>query len=84
MFGVLLGRSGGLSLSPEVESQLTILGDRNLAAIRTLKKALEQSADKIITIFFGAAHMPGLERALITDLGFEEEEKRWITAWEVP
>ena len=84
LFAEELGRSGGLSLSPEIENQLTILGDRNLAAIRTLENALEQSADKIITIFFGAAHMPGLERALITDLGFEEEEKRWITAWEVP
>ena len=84
LFAQELGRSDGLVFSPEIESELTILGDRNLAAINVLGNVLEDSAAKLITIFYGAAHMPGIERGLIARFGFKKNEKRWVTAWEIP
>jgi len=84
LFAQELGRPDGLVFAPEIESELTILGDRNLAAVNALGRVLEDSTAKFITIFYGAAHMPGIERALTTRFDFEQSEKRWITAWEIP
>lgn len=78
-----LARSGGLALNADVESGLTILGDRNTAALEVLQTTLEEGTQEI-GLFYGAAHMPGLARALVQDFGFELESQRWIAAWSIP
>jgi len=36
-----------------------------------------------IAIFYGAAHMPGLEETIIKDLGYEFESDTWTQAMAV-
>lgn len=78
-----MGRSGDLALSPELESQITILGDRNAVALQALSELLAQDEDSI-GLFYGAAHMPGISRALIQELGFQQISRDWYTAWDIP
>lgn len=78
-----LGRSGDLALSPTVESQITILGDRNKIALAALESALAKG-ERNIGLFYGAAHMPGLERELLQTMGFTLVSRSWLTAWKIP
>lgn len=78
-----LARSGGLALSAEAESGLTILGDRNAVALDVLQTTLEEGAQDI-GLFYGAAHMTGLTRELTDEMGFRFESQRWLTAWAIP
>jgi len=78
-----LGRSGDLAMSPELESQLTILGDRNTVALKALEDALESGIEHA-GLFYGAAHMAGMERELLQELGFSRVSTDWYVAWEIP
>lgn len=78
-----LARSGGLTIDAEIESGLTILGDRNQAALLVLEESLAEG-NREVGLFYGAAHMPGLARAMTNDMGFEMESQQWITAWAIP
>ncbi len=78
-----LGRSGDLALSPEQESGITILGDRNAVALKSLRESLARGT-RSTGLFYGAAHMPGIERELVEELGFRRLSREWYTAWEIP
>lgn len=77
-----LGRTDSLLLDPQLEDSLTLLGDRNRVAIARLEEALLEADRHSISLFYGAAHMPGLERAILA-LGFHEVERSWLTAWAI-
>lgn len=79
-----LGRSGGLIIDAELESQVTILGDRNAAALAELERVLSNGSEQRISLFYGAAHMPGMERALLEELKFSLSEQTWLDAWVIP
>ena len=79
-----LGRSGGLIIDSELESQVTILGDRNAAALGELQQVLRDGSGQRISLFYGAAHMPGIERALLEELEFSMSEQTWLDAWVIP
>ena len=84
LFAEELGRSGGVMVGEELEQQLTILGDRNKAALRVLGEALQNPAYRRISIFYGAAHMPGIEREISATMGFVRTGLSWQSAWVVP
>lgn len=60
-----------------------ILDHRNAVAIERLKEQLEKQAKGPIAIFYGAGHMPGLEKALLDELGYRRAGARWLRAWRV-
>ena len=84
LFAQELGRSGGVIVGEELEQQLTLLGDRNKAALRVLGDALQNPDFRRISIFYGAAHMPGIEREISATMGFARTSLRWQSAWIVP
>jgi hypothetical protein len=84
LFAEELGRTDGVIVGPELENQLTILGDRNKAALEVLDETLDNPTIQKISIFYGAAHMPGIERELIQSFGFEKIQQRWRSAWKMP
>jgi hypothetical protein len=84
LFAEELGRSGGVIVPEELEQQLTILGDRNRAALRVLNEALQNPENRKISIFYGAAHMPGIEREIRVNMGFSFTGQRWQSAWLIP
>ena len=59
-----------------------LLTDRNDAAIKVLADTLA-SGKKNVAIFYGAAHLRGLERDLVQKMAFTPRGEEWITAWDI-
>lgn len=61
-----------------------ILDDRNKHAMKVLRQQLDAGKTNV-AIFYGAAHLPGMEEILVDFMGFKPEgEPEWITAWDIP
>jgi hypothetical protein len=59
-----------------------ILTERNKRCIEELDKELT-AGQKKIAIFYGAAHLPDMERRLTSDYGFRRENIKWLPAWQL-
>lgn len=59
-----------------------IISDRNKVALEVLKIHLALDKKKF-GIFYGAAHLPDMEKRL-TSMGFTLEKVEWLTAWDLP
>lgn len=58
-----------------------IVDFRNRRAISKLKQFLRNPASQHIALFYGAAHLPGMEQLLLQD-GFKRSgDKMWTTIW---
>lgn len=84
LFADELSRTGMALSAAALDDQLTIIGDRNRAALDVLAETLEDPAQRKISIFYGAAHMPGFEAELTGRLGFNKTEETWLQAWNIP
>ncbi len=62
-------------------NQLLVI-DRNAAALKVLQKQIA-AGKKRIGIFYGAAHLPDLEKNLIEDFGLSRGSQQWLTAWDL-
>ena len=82
VLGAMLGASGGKAggLLTGLGGDDLIIGQRNDVAIGVFD-AQHQGA-RSIAIFYGAAHMPDLEKRLLAR-GYVRAGGRWITAWDV-
>ena len=60
-----------------------ILTDRNTVALNVLAKELK-AGKKSLAIFYGAAHLPDLEKRMIEKMGFERKTTKWLAAWDLP
>jgi hypothetical protein len=69
-------------LGGDDEDGSVILTERNKKAIAVLEEELARG-QKRLCIFYGAAHMPDLEKRLVVGLGFDKRDQRWVTAWDV-
>ena len=82
-FKYLLGQNLAMadsSMASITGRGITILDDRNDAALEVLQRGLENPTINYYSIFFGAAHMPGIEQGL-EQLGFSKTSQSWLTAW---
>jgi hypothetical protein len=82
-FKYLLGQSLALSegsLMAITGNGFTLLDDRNEAALNVLGENLRNPVANSYSIYFGAAHMPGLAQGL-RQMGFERRSVTWLTAW---
>ncbi|HEV7298756.1 MAG TPA: hypothetical protein VGN72_05270 [Tepidisphaeraceae bacterium] len=59
-----------------------LLTDRNDAAIAVLADTLKEGK-KNIAIFYGAAHLRGMERDLVNKMNFKPTGEEWLTAWDI-
>jgi hypothetical protein len=61
-----------------------ILDDRNEAALAALAKELGKGTpDRVVAVFYGAAHLPGIEDALLRRHGYVPSKTEWIPAMSV-
>ncbi len=61
-----------------------ILDDRNKHAMKVLRQQLDAGKSNV-AIFYGAAHLPGMEEILVDFMGFRPEgDPEWLTAWDIP
>jgi hypothetical protein len=57
-----------------------LLDGRNAVVARDLRALLANEPDvRSVAVFYGAAHMPPLERALVEQLELEQVEEAWLT-----
>lgn len=59
-----------------------LLTKRNAVVIKRLQEQREKKGAKSIAVFYGAAHMTGIEDEL-TRLGYERVGAEWLRAWHV-
>jgi hypothetical protein len=64
------------------EDGSVLITDRNQAALTVLKQQLA-AGKKQLAIFYGAGHLPDMDRHLREDFGLEPVEVTWLTAWDM-
>ena len=78
----VLARADQLMAEPpgEMKELMEVLiHDRNAAVIDDVRDVLAGEAERrSIAIFYGAAHMPDLERALVEELGYRRRGEAWL------
>ncbi len=58
----------------------TLISGRNKVATNVLRKEMAAGKKKI-AIFFGAGHMPDLQKRLLHDFAMKPVDTRWLAAW---
>lgn len=66
----------------EGDGGTVIIGERNRVVVEAVQEEMAQGR-KRIAVFYGAAHLPDLERRL-GEIGFEATGSEWMKAWEIP
>ncbi len=64
-----------------IAGENVIIADRNAKCMEILDKEIA-GGKKHIGIFYGAAHLPDMERRL-SGMGYSRVSTKWLTAWEV-
>ena len=78
----LLGEAEALINQIEGEDGTVIVTERNRVVMRVLNRELKKRANQNLAIFYGAGHLPDLEKRLL-DSGFKRETGVWMTAWDI-
>lgn len=58
----------------------TIISERNKVALQELRQQID-GGKKRIAIFYGAGHLPDMERRLAEDFGLTRLGEKWLVAW---
>ncbi len=58
----------------------TIITERNKKAFEVLEKQLKAGKKKI-AVFYGAGHLPDMEKRLSSDFFMKRDSEQWLTAW---
>ncbi len=66
----------------EGENGSTIISERNLKALKVLRKEIEKGHKKF-AIFYGAAHMPEMARVMMQEFKLKKDSVRWLDAWDL-
>jgi hypothetical protein len=61
-----------------------ILSGRNEVVLKKIREVLANKRQRRIAVFYGGAHMPGIESRLVKDLKAKVTGEEWLTAWEMP
>lgn len=73
-----------VTLAMEGKDGTTMLGGRNQVAVKKLKEVLANKKQRRVAVFYGGAHMPGIEASLINDMGARASAEEWLAAWTMP
>lgn len=58
----------------------TIITHRNKKALDVLKREIKDGK-KELAVFYGAGHLPDMEKRLLEEFKFERKKREWLTAW---
>jgi hypothetical protein len=73
-----------MTAAMEGKNGSVILGGRNAVVVNKIKEVLALKKQRHIAVFYGGAHMPGIESALIGDLKAKASGEEWLAAWTMP
>jgi hypothetical protein len=77
----MLGKAESIGAELGFGPDSVIVGERNRVALETFDKELK-AGKKNLGIFYGAAHLPDMEKRLEAR-GFHRAAERWLTAWDI-
>jgi hypothetical protein len=80
----MLDQMEALTAAMEGKEGSAALGGRNALAVGELQEVLGDRRQRRVALFYGAAHMPGIETSLVKDLGAKPGGEEWLTAWSMP
>ncbi len=60
----------------------SLISERNKVALVGLREQFKLGKRRI-AIFYGAGHLPDLERRLLTEFGLKRDSERWLLAWDL-
>jgi hypothetical protein len=82
MLAQTLGSSDAVSNAGMGEKLMkVILDDRNAVVLKDLEELVAQKPELgTIAIFYGAAHLPQMQRELVTQRGYRVEKDEWLRA----
>ena len=84
VFARLLAESEELLEGGLLEKDNAIIKGRNEVALRKLKEVLSDPAKKRVAIFYGAGHMPSMQRDLEDKWQGRLTSEAWLPAWTMP
>lgn len=61
-----------------------ILSGRNALVIGKAREVLTNQKQRRIAVFYGGAHMPGIETALLKEMNAKITGEEWLPAWTMP
>ncbi len=61
-----------------------VLGGRNGVVVEKLKEVLARKQQRRIAVFYGGAHMPGIEASLVKEMSARISGEEWLAAWTMP
>jgi hypothetical protein len=73
-----------LTASMEGTEGSAILSGRNDVVGRKIKEVLANRKQRHIAVFYGGAHMPGIETSLVKDMKAKVSGEEWLAAWTMP
>ncbi len=82
MFAQQLERIEALAAGAEPGGGTVLLEGRNERAVEVVRAQVADGKRRL-GVYYGAAHMPGIERTLVQELGFRKTGERWLAAWDI-
>ena len=73
-----------MTVAMEGEQGSAVLSGRNDVVMKKVKEVLAHKKQRRIAVFYGGAHMPGIETALIGELDARATGEEWLAAWTMP
>jgi hypothetical protein len=61
-----------------------IVSGRNEVVMKKMKEVLARKKQRRIAVFYGGAHMPGIEALLVNEMGARPTGEEWLAAWTMP
>jgi len=61
----------------------TIITERNIKALKVLRRELKKNNNRELGLFYGAGHFADMEQRMVDEFGFERVSEEWITAWQL-
>lgn len=80
----IIDQSEAMTALMEAEGKSVIVSGRNELALNKAREVLANRKQRRIAVFYGAAHMPGIETSLIQDLKARPAGEEWLAAWTMP
>jgi len=80
----MLAQTESLAATMEGENGSAILSGRNEVVGRKIKEVLANKKQRRIAVFYGCAHMRGIETSLAKDMKAKAAGEEWLAAWTMP
>jgi hypothetical protein len=70
-----------MTAAMEAPGGSAILSGRNEVVLKKAREVLANRKQRRIAVFYGGAHMPGIEALLVKELGARTAGEEWLAAW---